>query len=38
VLLTPFTGWPVLLIGLILAAVVATKILRPPEDVPVRGA
>jgi low temperature requirement protein LtrA len=38
VLLTPLTGWPVLLIGLILAAVVATKILRPPEDVPVRGA
>jgi low temperature requirement protein LtrA len=38
VLLTPLTGWTVPLIGLILVAVVATKVIRPPENVPGRSA
>ena len=37
VLLTPLTEWSVLLTGLILAAVVATKVIRPPEHVPARS-
>jgi low temperature requirement protein LtrA len=37
VLLTPFTGWPVPVIGLILAAVVATKVVRSPEHEPARS-
>lgn len=36
-LLTPLTSWPVALIGLILVAVVATKVVRPPGGVPIRS-
>ena len=38
VLLTPLTGWAVPLIGLILAAVVAAKVVRQPEAFPTRSA
>jgi low temperature requirement protein LtrA len=38
VLLTPLTGWTVPLIGVILVAVVATKVIRPPASVPGRNA
>jgi low temperature requirement protein LtrA len=38
VLLTPLTGWTVPLIGALLVALVATKVVRPPEPVRVSSA